>query len=281
MTLMFAPTASVPTPVTGARATVIALHGSASAPSQWRHLVAELEADFEVMTPVLPGYGADTLPVHSPRTLEQIAHDVIDGLGRCHTPVHLVGHSFGGAVALKIASLVPEMVLSLTLIEPAAFNLVWNMSGISTPKTEGFNQAVRVSRNALQGGDPARAMQVFMDFWNGPGFWERTDPDRRATMTKCAPKIHNDFVALVSDRFLAAEAARVTCPILCISGDQSPPEIHEVTTALSDLIAQTQHEIVAGAGHMVPITHPETVNPLVSAFLAKTSCECQKYKRAA
>lgn len=48
---------------------------------------------------------------------------VADLVARCEAPVHLVGHSYGGATALLMAKARSDLVASLTLVEPAALAL--------------------------------------------------------------------------------------------------------------------------------------------------------------
>ncbi|MBW4710003.1 alpha/beta hydrolase [Roseobacter sp. YSTF-M11] len=282
MTFVFAPASPATAGTTPTQETVVALHGSASAPSQWRHLAAGLQRDLTVVTPALPGYGDDhDQSTGRPQILAQIAKKIMQDVAVHADPVHLVGHSFGGAVALKMASMFPDKVRSLTLIEPAAFNVIWNSCGISTPKTARFNQTVRQSRVALKAGNATEAMAIFTDFWNGSGFWHRIGADQRPRMTRHATQIHDDFVALVSDRFTPADAARAGCPVLCISGDRSPVEIRDITSLLAQQLPCFHHETITGAGHMVPITHADIVTPMIGEFLAKAGNECQKYRCAA
>jgi pimeloyl-ACP methyl ester carboxylesterase len=84
--------------------TVVLLHSSASSGSQWRSLCGLLETDFEVLAPDLYGYGARAdWPGRGPLTLTDEAAAVSKLLGNNDKPAHIIGHSYGGAVALKLA----------------------------------------------------------------------------------------------------------------------------------------------------------------------------------
>ena len=105
----------------GAGETVVLLHSSASSGAQWRSLCAPLAERFTALAPDLYGYGAsDPWPGRAAMTLADEVAPLEALLARRPGPVHLVGHSYGGAVALRLALRAPTL-RSLTLIEPVAF----------------------------------------------------------------------------------------------------------------------------------------------------------------
>src|SRR5215471_15822402 len=99
--------------------TVVLLHSSASSSAQWRSLTRALQPHRCVFAPDLPGYGRSEqrsgpgLP-----GLADAAAMIGTVLGGSAERIHLVGHSYGAAVALRFAADHPERLLSLTLIEP-------------------------------------------------------------------------------------------------------------------------------------------------------------------
>src|SRR5688500_438233 len=83
---------------------VVLLHSSGSSNAQWRALAEGLSARFRVIAPDFYGYGAtEHWPGRGPFQLEREAEIVRAMLGRAGEPAHLVGHSYGGAVALHFA----------------------------------------------------------------------------------------------------------------------------------------------------------------------------------
>ena len=101
---------------------VVLLHGTAGSPRQWRDLVDCLPEDFETVALDLPGYTVQEAPAVS-RSLTSEAEMIFRKLRGFGRPVHLVGHSYGGALALRIAVTWPMAISSLTLFEPAIFHL--------------------------------------------------------------------------------------------------------------------------------------------------------------
>ena len=276
MDYSFSPVA-VHAPQFGDGASVVLLHGSASSSSQWRSMVGCLEGRFNVITPDLPGYGKSaSRAAKRSLTMEETARTLLPVIEREGRPVHLVGHSFGGAVALTFASMFPGHVASLTLIEPAAFNAIRDQMH-QLP----FMRAVRSSRVALAEGDAWNSMRCFIDFWSGEGAWNRTSHGLRQRLAAMAGQIHRDFEALASDRFTERDAAGVVCPTLIVTGEDSPSDMGRIVAALEAAIPFIRTEVIPGAGHMVPLTDPHIVDPMVGEFIAKVEFGWQGFSLAA
>jgi pimeloyl-ACP methyl ester carboxylesterase len=115
----------------GTGPTVLLAHGSGHSQKTWASFRRELSVSYRVLTPELLGYGRSepspmTAPLHPWSDLGAVVAlaELADG------PVHLVGHSYGGAVTLEAARMLGSRVRSLTLIEPIAFHLLRIGGGI-------------------------------------------------------------------------------------------------------------------------------------------------------
>lgn len=97
---------------------ILALHGVGGHGGRWRALAEQQLREFRVLAPDLRGHGRST--PHPPWTLEQHAADLLAVIDE-HSLAALavVGHSFGGAVALHLARLAPQRVSRLVLLDPA------------------------------------------------------------------------------------------------------------------------------------------------------------------
>jgi len=97
---------------------LLALHGLTGHGARWRALAAEQLGGYRVIAPDLRGHGRSTaLP---PWTLEQHAADVLRVIDRYRlAAVPVLGHSFGGAVALQAQRLAPGRISKLVLLDPA------------------------------------------------------------------------------------------------------------------------------------------------------------------
>ena len=104
---------------------VISLHSSASSPRQWSALAQTLGPAYRVAAPALIGYGdAPDWHHERPLSLDDEAQRIEPLIEAEPEGVYLVGHSFGGAVALRLAQRNPGKVRSLALYEPVLFSLL-------------------------------------------------------------------------------------------------------------------------------------------------------------
>ena len=100
---------------------VVLLHGFGCSSYSWRHVLPVLARDFRVVAPDLNGFGYTERPRGvQPYTVQGQARLVLrllDALGLRR--VHVVGHSYGGAVASWLAARHRQRLRSLTLVDPA------------------------------------------------------------------------------------------------------------------------------------------------------------------
>jgi monooxygenase len=100
---------------------LVLLHGVGASRAVWRHVTPALAADHHVIAPDLPGFGQSS-PVAEGFDLDTAAAVLADGLAaRAGEPFDVLGNSMGGAVALKLAVLRPDLVRRLVLSAPAGF----------------------------------------------------------------------------------------------------------------------------------------------------------------
>ena len=251
----------------GAGAPVLALHGSAATSAQWRFLAGALEGRLRLIAPDLPGYGRSEALEDGAPDLARVAARVAPLIDAGGEPVHLVGHSFGGAVALKIALAMPERVKSLTLIEPAAFHLL----RAGGPGDRRLHAEIAGVASDLRGfvaeGDPWNGMARFIDFWNGPGAWGRSSDALRLTLAACIGQVDDDFAAIAAEADRLGDYARITAPTLAVMGLESPAVSMRVTELVAGAVPGARLELVPDAGHMAPLTDPHVVDPMIRRHL--------------
>ncbi len=101
--------------------TIVLIHGWALAHSSYGRAAQQLAAHgFDVLVPDLPGFGGSPdLPLRrvSLDSFARVISHFLTELGYAGKPVHLVGHSFGGAVAAQVAHDYPAMVASVVLVD--------------------------------------------------------------------------------------------------------------------------------------------------------------------
>ncbi|MEM7425389.1 MAG: alpha/beta hydrolase [Pseudomonadota bacterium] len=260
---------------------VIALHSSASTGAQWNNLADHLHGVHRLIMPDLPGYGKTCAwPGQGPANVENEARLIANIIKSCNEPVHLVGHSWGGAVALKLAMALPEWTKSLTLIEPAVFHLLRDADSDADRRLHDTIVAMAgsVAAAAACGADE-EGMAQFIDFWNGDGAWARTSPRVRTMLRSQIGQVINNFAAGFNETWALEEAGRIACPVMALMGMQSVPLAQRVVEMLAETIPDTRLHMIPDAGHMLPLSDPHIVDPLISGHLKMADLRSQKVLR--
>jgi len=252
----------------GSGPAVVLLHSSLGSKAQWRSLVDRLARSHRTLAIDLFGYGDAPAPGdYASFSLDTEVRRVLALVAQRLRPgerFQLVGHSYGGGVALRLARIAPQRVASLALFEPTAFHLV--------PDGDAAIAEVRAVADSLTpAGDAAERMRQterFMDFWNGPGSFAALPPTRRDGLARSLPKVRYDFRALLDDPQRAPSLARLRVPTCLIVGRHSPACARRVAAVLEEALPVVQTHHVA-TGHMGPLTHPDLVNPIFEAWLRR------------
>ncbi len=248
---------------------VLLLHSSQSTSGQWRALQAELNDDFDVLAIDLLGYGKAPKPeVDDPdsfRLADEIPRIVasVRAAGQ-DQPVHLIGHSYGAALALKIAREQQIPVRSLTLFEPVAFHIL--------DTDEPARQEIDSIADQMHQADAEAATRAFVDYWNQPGYFDALPERIRQGMLRQADKVTMDFAALMGEPCTAEDYRRVQVPTLLLSGAFSRQSAQQVAERLKQVLPQVETETLA-CGHMGPVTAPQLVNPRIVSFLQQQRTE--------
>jgi pimeloyl-ACP methyl ester carboxylesterase len=254
---------------TGAGETVLLLHSSAGSGALWRSLTERLRTRCRVLAPDLYGYGdTDPWPGHRALTLADEAALAAAVLPPACGPIHLVGHSYGGAVALRFAQQWPGRLRSLTLIEPVAFHLLRDAAEAADRVLFRRVTALAAAVAATTAGGACQdAMAQFIDYWNGEGAWSQATPEAQAALAHRAPKVVLDFQATMSEPTPRAAYRQIAVPALVLRGTQSPRPTRRIAELVAKALPAARLETIDGAGHMLPLTHPESVNAAVAAHL--------------
>lgn len=248
---------------------VVLLHSSASSGAQWRALAERLSERYRVIAPDLYGYGATAhWAGRGPFHLEREAEIVGALLGHVGEPAHLVGHSYGGAVALRFARSRADLLRSLTLIEPVAFHL---LGGQDAQALAEISEVAAMVARALASGDYLGGFGRFVDYWSGPGAWATIPAEKRPAMAARLAKVALDFHATLNDTARLDDLRLMAVPTLVLQGTCSPLPTRRICDLLSRVLPDAQVQTIAGAGHMAPITHRDAVNALIAAHLDSNS----------
>jgi pimeloyl-ACP methyl ester carboxylesterase len=246
------------------RPTLVLLHASASSARQWDALAQSLHGQFEVHAIDLHGHGQRPAPRHALSVHDDaaLARAVLERAGGGH----VIGHSYGGAVAVHLAAAAPHLVHSLALYEPVLFRLLAEHAPGFYAAREVFDLATFVWEQVAQQ-RLAAAAERFVDYWSGPQAWQRLAPERQQAVAARMPVIEQQFRSLVHEALAPAALAGLAMPLLCLHGTRSTSAALQVAALLRTLLPQGRHEALEGLGHMAPITHALAVNDRLMRFL--------------
>jgi pimeloyl-ACP methyl ester carboxylesterase len=250
---------------------VIALHCSAGSGEMWRPLADRLGDRFMLVAPDLIGCGL-ALAWHGARAFSASdeAARAVAIIDSGNAPVHLVGHSYGGGVALRVARERPRRIASLTLYEPM-HTAVLNLLGTEGRAARGDITAVaRALTAALHTGAYLAGARHFVDYWSRTGSFDAMSPKAQAAVARQLPKLCLEFRAMARERVPLQAWRRFDFPVLLLQGEHSPPPGRLIARELHRAMRHSSLHIVHGAGHMGPLTHASQVATMTADHIVRS-----------
>jgi pimeloyl-ACP methyl ester carboxylesterase len=248
---------------------VVCVHSNASTSSQWRDLMDLLAPRYRVLAP--DSYGSGKSPDWPSDRFIQLGDEVdfmAPVLARAGSPVVLVGHSYGAAVALMAALRQPTQVRALVLYEPTLFAL---LDAESPPpnQADGIRQAVADAAAALDGGDADAAARCFIDYWMDEGSWAATPESRKPAIAASVANVRRWAHALHTEPTPLAAFRALDMPVLYMIGKRTTASARGVARLLAPALPRAEVMEFDGLGHMGPLTHPKVVNEAIARFLER------------
>jgi lipase len=218
---------------------VVFLHSGVGSAGEWKPVFSLWPEGYRLVA--VDAYRDGTgLGEPERRSLDDYADQVYAVAKHVGESVHLVGFSWGGATALRVAAAAPEVVDSLAVVEPEAYALLSTQDATAYAQICDLRDRWRAHVGAERWYD---AFEAFIDFYNGPGSFAQWPPERR-------------------EAFLAVQQ---TAPVHVIEGSQTSAVDHAICDVVRRHVPHAHYTLIEGASHMMPLTHPE---PLTRALLA-------------
>jgi lipase len=245
----------------GSGTPVVFLHSGVGSAGEWKQVFSLWPRDYRLVA--IETYRDGSGPgVPGHRSLDDYADQVYAVAEYVGVPVHLVGFSWGGATALRVAAVAPELMDSLVVIEPEAYALLRNEHADAYARICDLRDRWRAHVGA---GRWYEAFEEFVDFYNGPGSFARWPRPRREAFVAVQQARGELWDVLFDGRLLTLESlTRMAAPVHIIEGSQSSAVDHAICDVIRRHVPHAQHTVLEGAGHMMPLTHPE---PLTRALL--------------
>jgi len=247
---------------------IVLLHGGASSSAQWRRLRPLLEDRYQLIAPDLVGCGQT--PAWPEK--EVVEHDTQADLvaamlgGERGAPIALVGHSFGGAIAVRLLLRHPHLVKSLVLIEPILMVLLRDAGDPLFAEYEALATGFIADAAA---GRPEAAWAAYLDYRQGAGTWAALSADSKTHVVTQTASGAEALMTNLAHPTRLADCRRITVPTTIICGERTTSPDRRVTEVLHDAVPGSRYVTIAGAGHMSPVTHPGNVAEAIVSHLAR------------
>ena len=251
---------------------LVLLHGQPGSPADWQLVTARLPAQLHAIAADRPGYGSSRLPAGGFAANARAVLDDLDARGI--TRAVLVGHSYGGGVALAAAALAPrrvEAVILLASVGPGCVNS-WDKL-LAAPGTGQLCALVawrltpwiaraRLARTARRRGRPLRPDELAnWQVWGHPGrghrpLWRTFLTEQRALLRELGELEH--------------AISSVQAPVLLLADPRDTLVPLDTARRLARALPDARLQLVQGAGHHLPRRAPDAVADAMAAFLAAT-----------
>lgn len=256
--------------LSGSGEPVVLVHGSWGDHHNWARVVAALSNTLRVATYDRRGHSQSERPGSG-----TIVDDVADLAGLIEHlfggPVHVIGNSFGSAIALRLAARRPELIRSLFVHEPPLFGLLEGRPE-AQPVLAALQERVAAVVALLQAGDTAGGAQRFVETVAfGPGTWAQLPQATRETFISNASTWLEEIQEVESTRMDLASLSAFPAPALLSLGGQSPPFYAMVAERVAQALPHVSRHLFAQAGHVPHMSHPEEYVRVASDFIRGTA----------
>jgi pimeloyl-ACP methyl ester carboxylesterase len=225
------------------RGAVVLLHAGVADSTMWDEHVGPLRAaGYEVLTPEVTGDWNDVIRLMDSEGIDKAA---------------LVGNSFGGAVALRVAAVAPERVSLLVLV--------------SAPPPDGepsdvLKAAWEAEGRALEEGDVDAAVEAVAEAWTRPGpVRDRVRVMQRRLFETGGPEVPDQADPVEDDPSILE---RLDVPALVAVGEHDMVDFREAAERMAAALPRAHHVVIEGAGHLAPLETPEEFRQLLLDELA-------------
>jgi non-heme chloroperoxidase len=224
---------------------------------------------------------------HTDDTIANNAEDLaalVENLGA--VPAHLVGHSYGGFIAMYCALKHPELFRTLVIDEPAALPLLTKIPPnpldilalfLKSPSTA--IALVRLARKAfipaqkaVRRGDSKEAVRIFVNAaQNSEDGFEQLPDDVRSMFIDNRESLGGETFATTMPRFSRQDASRISAPTLLVKNELAPKIAHRIVDILAETLPNNEMVTLQGGSHMLHAEKPRVFNERILEFLAKHS----------
>lgn len=235
---------------------IVFIHGSFANSATWKPLVSTLAGQYHCICINLPGHGGTPDPDDFSAPSIEVELNIIEQVVAKLTnkSIHLVGHSFGGVVALSQALKKSIDIKQLTLFEPVT---CWVLEAVNdqvmSDQVRAFMQQYR-SDAAKQLADVCGQV---IDFWGGAGAYQALPDFIKQSM---APLVKNNLRHWDMGDALThtlSDLHQLDIPTQVVFGSESNPVASAIAHHLQANIPNCTQTKIEGASHFLVNSHPD------------------------
>jgi pimeloyl-ACP methyl ester carboxylesterase len=246
--------------VAGSGHPLVLVHGFSLDTRMWDDQFASSARQYEVIRYDARGHGRSAAPGEQGYYHADDLKGLLDHLG--YSQAHLLGLSWGAAIATEFVLAYIEMATALVAVDPVLWGYSWSPEYEQslgklweTGQTAGIAAARSlwlahpVFAHALERPDVAQRLVDIVSDYSG-WHWTHDDP------------------GLLPDPPAARRLEEIAVPTLAIVGERDVFDHHAITNELSQRIPGAHKAVVPGVGHMSNMEDPARFNEVVLAFLS-------------
>ena len=267
----------------GSGGSVVFVHGGVSDYRTWAGQVGPFSEGYRVIA-YSRRYARPNADIPNGVDDQMLPHveDLIELLQNLNAvPAHLIGHSWGGFIVLLAAIRRPDLIRSITLIEPPVLTLFLDM-----PPKPGqiISLLLRSPRNALpilklgatvmapaekafRKGDDRQAIEIFGQGVLGKDRFARLSGERYKQVWDNRRADKAQMLGAGFPNLSPADVRQIQLPALLVTGAESPKAFHRMNEMLATLLRHAQLVVIAGASHIVHEDAPQALNQCIMDFL--------------
>jgi len=238
---------------------LILLHATLSSSRQLRTLATKLSERYGVISVDRRGSGKSATDAPA-RAIDVATHveDLVAIMAQeCLEPAFVVGHSYGGCIALELAARHPDRVAAVFAYEPP-------YGPLAPPEAQAhMTEVARKTHAAADDGDLAAAAVAFMAGVSGPEAVAALSPAARARIGRAGQGAVADATLLGMD---ATGLRRIKSATRITTGSASLPLYADIADALAARIDGADHQRLENLDHMAPIVRPDAIAAAIGAF---------------